>query len=71
MISIANRPTADAIALELAAERIATLEHDVIVYRELAQLAIHRLHALTKQRDRLREELRERHNCSAPRLEAA
>ena len=57
--SIPNQPTADAMAVELAADRIVSLEHDVIVYREIAQLAIHKLHDLTKQNDRLREQLRE------------
>ena len=46
-------------AVELAADRIASLEHDVIAYRDIAQLAIHKLHDLTKQNDRLREQLRE------------
>ena len=46
-------------AVELAADRIVSLEHDVIVYREIAQLAIHKLHDVTKQNDRLREQLRE------------
>ena len=51
--------TADAMALELAGDRIASLEHDVVAYRELCQLSIHKLHDLTKQNDRLREQLRE------------
>ena len=68
---IANRPTADEMALELAADRIANLEHDLVAYRQVLQIAIHQLHALTKQNDRLREELRERHNCSGPLQEAA
>ena len=46
-------------AVELAADRIVRLEHDVIVYREIAQLAIHKCHDLTKQNDRLREQIRE------------
>jgi hypothetical protein len=59
MTSIANSPTPDAMALELAADRIVSLEHDVIVYCEIVQLAIHKLHDVTKQNDRLREQLRE------------
>ena len=51
--------TADAMALELAGDRIASLEHDLVAYREIAFEAIHRLHDLTKQNDRLRAQLRE------------
>ena len=54
-----KQPTADAMAVELAGDRIAILEHDVVAYRELAQLALHKCHDLTKQNDRLREQLRE------------
>lgn len=46
------------LAIEEAVARIADLEHDLIVYRELAVEAIHALHHVTRQRDRLRCENR-------------
>lgn len=51
--------TVDAMALELAGARIAELEHDLIAYREIATQAIHALHRVTRERDRLREQLRQ------------
>lgn len=38
-------------------ERVSSLESDLRVYRELAQLGIHALHDVTAERDRLRERL--------------
>ena len=71
MTSIANQPTVDVMALELASDRIVSLEADLVAYRELAQLAIHKLHDLTKQNDRLREQLRELRAVSGQYREAA
>ena len=37
-------------------ERLASLENDIRIYRELAQQALHELHHLTRRHDRLREQ---------------
>jgi hypothetical protein len=40
-------------------ERIAHLESDVTIYREIATTAIHKLHDVVLERDRLRAQVRE------------
>jgi hypothetical protein len=42
--------------IAVLAERIASLEEDVVRYREVAHQAIHALHHITRERDRLSHE---------------
>jgi hypothetical protein len=65
-LRVAQQPTVDDLALDAACheilqlhDRIASLESDVTIYREIATAAIHQLHRVTGERDRLRERLRE------------
>jgi chromosome segregation ATPase len=60
-----HRQTHDVVELVIAglaqeivekSERIASLEADVVAYRELSQQGMHALHALTAQLDRLRQQ---------------
>ena len=51
--------TADARVIEALADENAELRADLVAYRELAQQAIHALHEVVPERDRLRKENRE------------
>lgn len=72
-----HRPAADVALAHLAADeaelrdRVAELERDIITYRSIALEAIHALHDVTMERDRLRARyhalLAERRALRAPR----
>jgi hypothetical protein len=48
-----------ALEILILRDRIADLQADVRIYREIATAGVHALHAITRERDRLRTDVRE------------